>query len=438
MKLQIVLEKTKMFWEKTLKPELSFRISRQIVSSSKGMALMMAVFTVTLLMIIAMEIVYESSIEFLISSQGVNQIKAYYAAKSGVELSRLRIHLYKKAVAGIGSALPDKSMLDPIWQLPFAWPPLVPPEVSGIDKDAIKAAVKKSAMKAQYSVSIESEGSRIDINDLGSPSKVLAKNVRDQLQQIYDNQIEADDEFGKKYRNYDFTKLFNNIADWVTDGSESLNGGDKKNAYPDVHQDTIPPKQPFKSIQELHMVALMTDELYDVLAPHITVFGAKGININYASKEVLKSLSPQITDERADKVVEARGKPERGPFRDLKDFVDYLDSLGVSGNPFVDKNNVPTMPLTFDTEYNFRIKSTGISGPVRREIVAIIYDFDRAKQALATQLQAEKQAAPTPTPAPGTNPPPVAAAPTPTPTPGANNSNKMPTDAPIIVYWDEG
>ena len=51
-----------------------------------GIAMMMAIFTVTVLMIIATEVMYETNIELIVSSQQVNQLKAHYAAKAGVQI----------------------------------------------------------------------------------------------------------------------------------------------------------------------------------------------------------------------------------------------------------------------------------------------------------------------------------------------------------------
>ena len=119
-------------------PIFNFRITlrkamkrrRSLINNERGSALLMAMFCTTLLMVIAMEIMYESSVEFQVSSQSINEVKASYAARAGAEISLLRLHIYKKAMAQFGSAIPNdkKSMLDPIWQMPYAWPPSFHPK----------------------------------------------------------------------------------------------------------------------------------------------------------------------------------------------------------------------------------------------------------------------------------------------------------------------
>src|SRR5262249_55936777 len=149
--------------------------------------------------------------------------------------------------------------------------------------------------------------------------------------------------------------------------------------------DFIPPNQALKTIQELHMIAGMDDELYDLLSPRLTVYGSKGINVNYANKEVLMSLTPAITAERADKIIEGRNDSNRGPFKNEEDFVQFLNGLGIGNNPFREGDQLK-VPLLFDTEYNFRVRSTGRAGKSQRDITAIVFDTDRVKDRLREVL----------------------------------------------------
>lgn len=362
---------------------------RGMLKNDSGAALMMAVFTMTMLLAVSMDTLFETSVELQVSGQDINRVKAYYAAKSGVEISLLRIHIYKKAGAMLDQIpqqmRPPRSMLDPIWQFPFSWPPVVPGETSAVDKDLIKDSVKKSFMQNQYLATIESEGSKIDINDLASPSKVVADATKEQLLQIFNSQMENNEKFSQRYRGYDFGKLLNNIADWVDYDKESRNGGDESALYSDrPRSDFIPPNQPFKTLEELHLVDGMTDEFYDLLAPRITIYGIKGINVNTASKDVLMSLNSSITSEVADAIIERRNDANLGgPFKDTNDLVDFIQQKGVSGDPFREGKDKPEkVPLFYDAEYNFRIRSQGIAGKVTRDITAVVYDFDQVKARL--------------------------------------------------------
>ncbi len=396
----------------------------KVLRKETGAALMMALFSVMMLMIIATEVMYQTTVEAKVSAQAVNQVKAYYAAKAGVKLGLFRIYLYRSAIAGVGESLPDKSMLDMIWTFPFAWPPDAPDSIGMATKDQIQKSVKSSLLQSSYTMNIESEGSKIDINDLASPSEVMAKSTRQQIVQIFESEMENNETFAKNHRGEDFGKLVDAIKDWIDEDKEGTGGGDERGPYSELQNEDIPPNQALKTVGELHMVDGMTDEFYDLLARRITVFGTKGINVNHASKEVLQSIDGQINAERADKIVSARNDPDRGPFKDVGDFVGFLQTLGVDTASITDDGKTSKIPLIFDAEFNFRVKAVGKSGPVLREVVAITYDVDEVQGRLAEFIK------PSPTPTP--NPPPP-----PTPTPKATPKNSMPKGEPNVVYWGE-
>ena len=422
-------------------PFVNFDQSKKILKANKGSALMIAIFSVSFMIIIATQVMYVTSVEFVLSSKSVDQVKAYYAAKAGLEMSLLRIQMFRKAKAMIGDSLPDKTILDQIWQFPFAWPPIVPMGTDKMAKTGIDKIVKTSGMQGKYIAVISSEGSKIDVNDLGSQSKVVAQSVHNQLLQLFQSKIKSDEAFSAEYSSYDFDKLINNIADWVSEGPTSnFDGGDKKTRYSQFSNEFIPPNQAFKTINEIHMVKDMKDDFFNILFPNITVFGSKAINVNLATQEVLMSLSPQITLERAGEILKLRASPTRGPFKDYKDFLGALSSLGVTGDPFTDPQTKEMIPLSFDSEFNFRIKSTGISGKVQRTIEAVVYDYDRVKANLTQQMQQQKQAGSTPTPTPTPNPgvPPGGGTPTPSPSPSPTAAKiDVPNERPSVIYWEE-
>lgn len=360
------------------------------VVNRKGVALLIAIFSLGLLSFFAMEVSYETNVEYVIASQKINRLRAYYAAKSGAELSLLRILLYKKAVATFGDQLGgNKSMLDPIWNFPFAWPPsqfLPQDELTTITVDSIKSAEKESFMNATYITSIESESGKIDINDLGSEVKELQEQTKQQILKIFTIELETNKDFENKYRNTDFLQLVNNMIDWVDENQEQVGGGNERSLYLDYLKDNpsefIPPNQPFKTLDEIRMVAGMKDDFFELLKDKVTVFGVKGINVNFASKGMLKSLDIRVTDEIADEIIKRRTSPELGgPFTSETDFLNFLGTL-INTAGFNDGG----IPLLFDGAYNFRIVSTGEFAKATREITVITYDMDSLVTRMADLL----------------------------------------------------
>jgi general secretion pathway protein K len=371
---------------KNIKKSLGIKILR----GRSGVALLIAIFSLGLLSFFAMEVSYETNVEYVLASQKINRLRAYYAAKSGVELSLLRILLYKKAVATFGDQLgANKAMLDPIWSFPFAWPPsnFIPKdEVTTITYDSVKAAEKDSLMSATYITQIDNESGKIDINDLGSDIKELREQTKQQILKIFAIEIESNNVFEEKYRNFEFEELLNNITDWIDENDTRVVGGNERGIYQDFLKDNttefIPPNQPLKTLEELHMVFGMKDDIFNLLKDRVTVFGVKGININFANKNMLKSLDIQITDQIADEIIKRRSSPELGgPFASEDDFLQFLSTWIRA-----DKFNEGGIPLLFDSAYNFKITSTGEFARSVREISVITYDVDTLVSRMITLL----------------------------------------------------
>lgn len=357
--------------------------------SEKGAALILALSATTLLLVIATEVMFETSVEYVVSSQSVNQVRAYWASRAGVEMSLLRIHIYRQALALGAEKLPDPRILDEIWRQPFMWPPPIPPGVSMVDGDEIKKAVGASdltTLKVSYFTTIEAEGAKVDINDLGSPSKIMSEAANRQLMQLFQNKMENDENFASRFRGFNFQEVVNNIADWIDPDDESRNGGSEKQLYNRrPRSEFLPTNQPLRTLAELHMVAGVTDELYDLIAPAVTLYGGKGINVNQAGKDVFKAMGTAFTDERIERILSDRQDPKRGPFKDEEDFVQYLSSIGIGGNPF-DLGDGAKVPLVFEPETMFRIRSTGKAGQTQSDITAIVYDAEKVRSRLEKAL----------------------------------------------------
>jgi general secretion pathway protein K len=402
---------------------------RRPLTNNRGIAIMIAVACLLMITYIAIEVTYDTSIEYAVNSNGLNRLKSYYAAKAGVDIALLRIKVFQKVQNQFGKQLgPNADMLNEIWRMPFAWPLPVPDDVNAVDKDAIKEMVKDSTMDASYIVTIEDEGSKIDLNDLASPSQVLRDNARNQLLAIFTQKLKTDEEFNRKYSSTNFDDLISSIQGWMTSTSKLSNGQDKRQGYEELNSSTntgdyFPPNRAFRSIAELHMVPMMNDDFYALLEPVVTIYGMKGINPNIATKDVLKSLDAGITDEVADELIKRREDPNLGgPYKDSQDFWSYATGKGarLEGDP----NKVP---LIFDSIMNFRIKSIGQYASVSSEITAIVMDFAQTAGKMKGYLDKEK---PSPTPS---------VSPTPTPSPSASNtaSDAQNSGPPRIVYWNE-
>lgn len=406
------------------------KFTRELLSNKnqKGIALLLAMFTVVIITYLVSEILYETNVEYVVNSTAINRVKAYYAAKSGYELSLLRIKLYKKIQNQFGQQLGDgqKKMLDMIWQMPFSWPPMLPEGAGGVDKDMIKDKVKESSMDALYSSTISDEGSKIDVNDLGSPSKGLREITKKLLIQVFENRFKTDEEWAKTHDGLEYEKVINNMADWVDGDLIGSSGSDERSVFAEIKSEKpYPPNRSFRTVDEIRLVPGMNEELFEMLKDRITVYGTRAINPNYVDQQVLKALDPSITPEVVGKIVGRRNDPDKGPFRDEKDFWGFVNSEGGNVAEEVQKS----IPLIFSQVTNFRIKSYGEFAGSTREIEAVVFDFSSVSSSIATRLQNEANQAIGSTPPPQTDPKQKNT--------GIKPNEPLPKGPPRVVYFIE-
>lgn len=357
--------------------------------NQKGMALMIAIFAVIVITYLVSEILYDTNVEYVVNSQAISRLKAYYAAKSGVSISLLRIKTFAKVQAQFGDKIPpqQKQLLDMIWSMPFAWPPKPPESVTTVDKELINDTIKESKMDATYLTTIADEGSRININMLNSPSKGLRDMTKDLLSQIFENRIKNDEEYARTHQDMPFQKIINNMIDWEDDDRVSLNGGDERSQFTNIKtEEQMPPNRWFRTVEEIKLIPGMTEEIFTQLKDQITVYGSVSVNPNYAPAGVLKAIDNTINDEVVSKILERRSNGEKGgPFKDANDFWSFVSQSGARVSDEVQKK----LPLSFEQVFNFRIKSIGMYNNSTREIEAVVFDFSNVSQSLASSLQKE-------------------------------------------------
>ncbi len=388
----------KVFWLRVLfflrHPRLmsDFAQKARTRNNRSGMAILLSMFALIMVVAISTEVGYETSIEHVTASNQLSRLKAYYAAKAGVEISLLRVFLYKQALATYGDKLgaEGKQYLDTIWQMPFTWPPPIPAEMTKTNKEDIQEIIKDSQMDANYGTTILGEGGKIDINDAGSEIKPVADAVKSQLLQLFTSEVKNNKIFAAKYERYEFEDLIKNIADWVDEDEDSqVGGGPESQKYKDLDSpNSLPPNRPFYTLEELRFVDLMTDDLFDLLKNRVTVFGTKGINVNTANEEIFKALDPQFKEEILTKTVARRASPELGgPYKSDDDFYSYIEQLGMNTKDLKDRK----ITFLYDSELNFRILSSGTYKNAKVDITAITFDVDNLAGRYAKALDKNKE-----------------------------------------------
>ncbi len=160
------------------------------------------------------------------------------------------------------------------------------PDVSGDGGDAML-------------ISVLDENAKLNLNKMVNPNGTIDERSYNSVKRLF-NVLEIDE------------VLVDIIVDWMDeDVEERVSGSESfsKNGY-------------LYSIDELVNIRGVTAEIYKKLLPHVTIFGDGLININSAGKYVLMSLSGQIGEEMAGRVV---------TYRQLKPFKKWQDLRNVAG-----------------------------------------------------------------------------------------------------------
>ena len=338
-----------------------FRLGRStpLTEDSSGIALFMVMAAVSILAILVTEFTYVSQVTQTLAFNSLDQVRAHYLAKSGFKLSLLRLKAFQqvKALAGggksgggLGLQIP-KGILDKIWNFPFIYP--IPTSIPGLtptEKDTIDKFQKESGLDGRFSALIESESSKFNINSIlatfaapsPTPSGVprpspqtgsdqfnpeqAKQSLTDYLNTLLSHKFNSDPDFATEYRDFRMDDFMEQLLTYMDPSHESKDNRAK---------DSVTPKRaPLYSIEELHTLPVMDDEIYDLFAPALTASSTSGINVNSMTDNTLKALVPNITKEEIKEFTKFRDNPEEdNAFKSDDDFFAYLlKNIGVFRN----------------------------------------------------------------------------------------------------------
>ena len=116
------------------------------------------------------------------------------------------------------------------------------------------------------------------------------------------------------------------------------------------------------------MVKGMTNELFSgtkktpALAQFLTIYGTGVISINTAPKMVLRALSPEITDEFADRIDEYRKNENNDPSS-----VDWYKNVSGMAGTTIKAGLIDVAKSNY-----FKIYTTGVSDKMKQNIIGVL------------------------------------------------------------------
>jgi general secretion pathway protein K len=297
--------------------------------NERGVALILVLLMVSVIVVLTLQLNISSRSQVHEAANLGDGIRVLYIAKSGL-------------FAGMGLLSEDRGDADTLNE---AWS----------QTEALSEQSKAYFDGGYVDLVIEDESGKININKLvdGSGFNNAMKGVLTRLLsqpqfKLQDREVEA---------------LLNAVKDWIDADAEVTGNGAENAYYQGLGKSTTVRNGPMETIDELLMVRGVTRELYygtperPGLARLLTVQGEGSVNINTAPKEVLRALSPSITEDAAGRMDDYR----RNAANSLTEPSWYRRVSGLQNTA------IDTVTVVTKSEY-FQIAATGHLGTMKRTI----------------------------------------------------------------------
>ncbi len=308
--------------------------------NQKGIALILVLGILVILSALVVEMAEQAHISYELVSTERDRLKAFYLARSAIQMVRLEVKIEKQLRSQFANLLQNLQgagvVSDPLCkQIPLSTGLLKGLAQGGLTASADKKPDKKETKPAKeekigepsesakeflqfdgdFDVVCDTEERKINVNLFRSgavleggettglasetpPQGILSgdrgslyENQKQLLTALL-NQSEFDSFFeGKRDL---IKKIVNSIADWV-DPDDRINeapgiaGGSEQSEYPSTSSYKVKNGK-YTSLAELLLLPEMTDDLFQKLAPHLTLYGEAQINVCQAEDTLLKAF----------------------------------------------------------------------------------------------------------------------------------------------------
>ena len=302
---------------------------RRIARPRRGIALVLVLLVVAILTILVVEFQFNTRVTTRIAGNVADDLKAYYLAKSGV-------HIAAKVLVDDAKNSKDDDLTED-------WAQELPPIPAG------DGAVQ---------VKITDENTKVNVNRIarrgGTPDLRMLQEFEELLTTLGQDPVIA-----------------TAVLDWTDeDTSQNKTGTAEDSAYGYSSQALPYPckNQPLDTVAELNLVAGVTADVYRVIAPYVSIYADRRININTADatmlKAVLLSIDPKADETIATRIVEQR---QQEPFTRASMYRVLQDQLGV---PQALASRLRTYLVT--TTSVFQVVSTATVNDAVKTVTAVV------------------------------------------------------------------
>jgi type II secretory pathway component PulK len=377
-------------------------------NKESGIALFMVMSALSILALVIGELTYSSQLSLRMAYNGIDQVKAQLNARTALKIALLRLSAYQKLKAFLGdknnqaiAGRVDKRALQMIWQMPFVFPIELPAGTPAVQADPIKEFQKKISLSGSFSMSIQSESSKLNLNNLFIKKAIFQNNssqnnssnqgtaqpvdfrsvLEPTLESLINTKKESDREFAEEVRNITGKDLVDALEFYFFPNKPSPN-------LPDFN-DFKPKLAPLYSMSELYLIPSFSDTLVNLFKENFTVFSTPGINVNQINAKLLRALIPHLTEDDAAQIIRDRDDQQVGKlFQTDKDFWDAIAKTSAQKSITEIQTQFQKANLKILTdEESFKVEIRAMSGPAIRKGTAYIL-LDSSAQAKNSQNSA--------------------------------------------------
>jgi general secretion pathway protein K len=234
----------------------------------------------------------------------------------------------------------------------------------------LAGAAIEEFLKAMPNLTIEKDGLVFlqTEGDMTVSIRIVDESGKVSLRTVYEkNGVKIDSvhaEYSRLLKNLGVAegyRLEDSLADWIdSDGEPRAYGAEAADHYFTLQRPYAPANGYLKSTDELLMIKDYTPDTFSRISPFVSPYNVAGlININTAPPEVLLTLSDEMTDQLASKIIDFR---KDRPFKDVSGIM-KVPGFEKIGFELQDKITVKS-----DT---FRIYSRAASGEITRDAEAV-------------------------------------------------------------------
>lgn len=391
-------------------------------SNQRGAALIVAVTAVAILTAISVDLAYNTRVSLQRAVNARDELRAYYLAKSALSMSRLVLR-FQQQIDGIGGQTGAGFSMR-LWELIPVDSSATMLFLGGARGDSTSSGEPSAGaqqitrtfgdFEGAFRASIEDEDKKINLRQFDGLSALPAAQAIRLAQLINDPKwnflFDQEDANGWRVSRKD---LFAALRDWIDTDETSTNFsgdpvkpfepgfGDENYLYSRLTDRYRAKNAPFDSLDEIFMVAGVTDSFFAAFGDKLTVYPlvdkAINVNTNDPAEMVINALvmsdppgviQPSLADPTfVKRLREALAILNPIPFLSInaQQFAGALTALGVKVQPiFLAKKSDPGRNPFGDRSVSttFHIRAAGQAGSVQKTIDAVV-TFDRRAGALA-------------------------------------------------------